>query len=311
MGEVAVEVRELTKRYGDLLAVDHVSFKVMRGECFSMLGPNGAGKTTTVEVLECIRSATSGEASVLGYDVRDDRDAKKIKQLIGVMPQEFEGVERLTAKENVELVAGIYGVKPDLRGLFESLGIWEYRNTPFMKLSGGLKRRLGIAMALVSDPELLFLDEPTTGLDPYARRETWRFIKLLKKEKKTVFLTTHYLEEAERLSDRVAIMFKGRVVALGDASQLIAEHGSGVRLFLKGEGQFLEKTIEKMGFQPHQVAGGDGFVISGLTYREATAILSELYDSGFVGAAEMTRAGLEEVFLRLTGARLTETGELA
>ncbi len=167
-----IEVHQLTKRYGSLLAVDNVSFSVKQGEIFSLLGHNGAGKTTTVEIIACLRSATSGEVRVFGYDVRDEGQVRKIKRLIGVMPQEFNAIERLTVEENVRLIAAIYGVKPDLRGLLEELGLWEHRKRLYMKLSGGLKRRVGIAMALVSDPELVFLDEPTTGLDVYARRET-------------------------------------------------------------------------------------------------------------------------------------------
>ncbi|MEM2203693.1 MAG: ABC transporter ATP-binding protein [Sulfolobales archaeon] len=305
-----IEVHQLTKRYGNLLAVDNVSFSVKQGEVFSLLGHNGAGKTTTVEIIACLRSATSGEVRVFGYDVRDEGQVRKIKRLIGVMPQEFNAIDRLTVEENVRLIAAIYGVKPDLKRLLEELGLWEYRKRLYMKLSGGLKRRVGIAMALVSDPELVFLDEPTTGLDVYARRETWRFIQSLKRYGKTVVLTTHYLEEAERLSDRVAIMLKGKIVALDSVEGLIRRESRGVRLILSGSSQNVEETLSRMGYEWIRTPEGR-VIVSGLSHQEAASILSKLYESGYTGGAEMTHGGLEEAFLRLTGARLTETGDLA
>ncbi|MEM0381390.1 MAG: ABC transporter ATP-binding protein [Nitrososphaerota archaeon] len=307
-GEV-IEVYHLTKRYGSLLAVDNVTFSVSRGEVFSLLGPNGAGKTTTVEIIECLRSATSGEVRVLGYDVKDERQVRKIKSLIGVMPQEFNAFERLTVEENIKLIAATYGAGPDLRKLLEETGLWEYRKKLYGKLSGGLKRRVGIAMALVSDPELISLDEPTTGLDAYARRETWKFIQSLKSHGKTVLLTTHYLEEAERLSDRVAIMFKGRIVALDKVTELIQRESKGVRLILTGPSQHIEKILSKMGYGWAKTSEGV-IIVSGLTSQESATILSKLYESGYTGSAEMAHGGLEEVFLKLTGARLTETGDL-
>ncbi|MCS7129453.1 MAG: ABC transporter ATP-binding protein, partial [Candidatus Caldarchaeum sp.] len=171
----AIVVEELTKKYGELTAVDRVSFKVSEGEVFSLLGPNGAGKTTTVEILECLRTPTSGDAFIKGLSVRDSSNVRKIKKIIGVLPQEFNAVGNLTVYENVELAAAAKKAS-DLRQVLEDLGLWEVRGRMFSKLSGGLKRRVGIAMALVGSPEIVFLDEPTTGLDPEARRETWLYI---------------------------------------------------------------------------------------------------------------------------------------
>ncbi|MCS7129082.1 MAG: ABC transporter ATP-binding protein, partial [Candidatus Caldarchaeum sp.] len=228
----AIVVEELTKKYGELTAVDRVSFKVSEGEVFSLLGPNGAGKTTTVEILECLRTPTSGDAFVKGLSVRDSSIVRRIKKIIGVLPQEFNAVGNLTVYENVELAAAAKQAS-DLKQVLEDLGLWEIRGRMFSKLSGGLKRRVGIAMALVGSPEIVFLDEPTTGLDPEARRETWLYIRRLKKQGSTVVLTTHYMEEAEKLSDRVAIIVKGRIAAEGEVKSLIARHGGKTKLLFE------------------------------------------------------------------------------
>lgn len=202
--KVVVEVEKLVKQYKDVLAVDEISFDIHQGEIFSLVGPNGAGKTTTVEILECLRKPTDGSAKVLGLDVVED--GAKIKKRIGVMPQDFNTFERLTVKENVELVAQIYGMRGKAKEALGTLGLWQIKDRKFHTLSGGMKRRVGFCMALVSDPELLFLDEPTTGLDPQARKDSWDVMRSLKDMGKTVFLTSHYMEEVERLSDRAAVI---------------------------------------------------------------------------------------------------------
>jgi len=310
MDKTVIYVRDLVKKYDAVTAVDGVSFTVEGGEVFSLLGPNGAGKTTTLEIIECIRSLTSGDVRVLGYDVRDPGEVSKVRRLIGVMPQEFDALERLTVEENVKLIRDIYGGGEDLREVLEELGLWQYRRKLYAKLSGGLKRRVGIAMAMISNPELVFLDEPTTGLDVYSRRETWKYIQSLKRAGKTTILTTHYLEEAESLSDRVAIMVKGRIVALDNVSDLINKFGGGVRLRVSGGDTGLESFLTQRGLQWSR-ADGDEIQLSGLDHKTAVDLVNILYDSGFMVKYEIRSAGLEEVFLKLTGATLTGKGDLA
>jgi ABC-2 type transport system ATP-binding protein len=308
--EAVIRAISLTKRYGSLVAVDQLTLEVYEGEAFSLLGPNGAGKTTTVEMLEGLRRPSSGEGYVLGYNVSDEDDVRQLKRQIGVLPQEFSTFERLTVKENLELMSALYGTSDRVNHYLEALGLWEYRNVHFGRLSGGLKRRVGIAMALVGEPKLIFLDEPTTGLDPYARREMWKFIRLLKEEGRTVFLTTHYLEEVERLCDRAAIMLRGKVLALDTVSQLVALYGGGVRLVLREAPEGLGQLLAEQGFKVNRSSAGE-LVVGDLNYEQAARALTLLEKAGYRGTAELTYGGLEEAFLRLTGARLTETGELA
>ncbi len=218
----AIQMMGITKRFGKLTAVNNVDLSIKRGEVFSLLGPNGAGKTTTIKMLCCLLKPTSGSAIVLGYDI--NRDSEKIKQIIGVSPQETAVAEKLTTRENLNLMARIYGFsKEDARERVETLldmtELSERSNDRVKRLSGGMKRRLNLAMALISDPDLLFLDEPTLGLDPHARRSIWKQIEAFK-GKKTILLTTHYLEEADALSDHVAVIKDGKIVAHGTPHEL-------------------------------------------------------------------------------------------
>src|SRR3972149_1186728 len=173
MTEIVVEVKSFVKQYGSLRAVDDISFELYDGEVFAFLGPNGAGKTTTVEILECIRPLTSGAAKVFGYDVTKRDDVKEIKKRIGVLPQDFSALDKLTVKENIDLIGGMYEKKLDTSEVIKLLDLEDKTKEKFENLSGGLKQRVGVAAALVNDPQLIFLDEPTTGLDPKARREVW------------------------------------------------------------------------------------------------------------------------------------------
>ncbi|UCF07580.1 MAG: ABC transporter ATP-binding protein, partial [Thermoplasmata archaeon] len=195
MPDTAIKVTDLVKIYDDVHAVDGISFKIEKGEVFAFLGPNGAGKTTTVEIIETIRKPTSGEVEILGYNIR--RDKKEIIRKIGVLPQQFSSFDRITVRETVAYFSKLFGGGRDIDELVAMVGLSDEKDKWYMNLSGGLKQRLGIAVALVNDPDIVFLDEPTTGLDPRARRDTWEVIKTLKAEGKTVFLTTHYMEEAE------------------------------------------------------------------------------------------------------------------
>ena len=210
----AIDIQGLTKRYGDILAVDHLTLQMEEGELLSLLGVNGAGKTTTVKMLSCLTSPTEGDALLLGKSIR--RDTAAVKSLLAISPQETAVAPGLTAKENLDLICGIHGFSREKRNqriaeLTQLLGLQSILNRKAGKLSGGWQRRLSIAMALVSEPKILFLDEPTLGLDVLARTDLWEIIRALK-GRVTVILTTHYMEEAEALSDRVAIMRDGRLL---------------------------------------------------------------------------------------------------
>ena len=300
-----IEVRGLVKRYGDIVAVDNISFDVYRGEIFSMVGPNGAGKTTTVEILECLRKPTSGAAKVFGLDLV--RNETKIKERIGVVPQEFNTFERLTVKENVELISKIYGAREDLRQNLESLDLWDMRNKRFEALSGGMKQRVGIAMALASDPELFFLDEPTTGLDPQARRELWDTIKGLKRRGMTVFLTTHYMEEVEALSDRATLILKGRLFATGTPGELVSKYGGETKIVVRGDNR--AKTILRK-FTKDVSVGEGGNIVGVFRERERVArALLPLYKLPKC-KIDVAEPSMNDVFLRVAGGRIDEKGEL-
>jgi ABC-2 type transport system ATP-binding protein len=215
-----VSVRGLRKRYGDIQAVADVTFDVQQGEIFALLGPNGAGKTTTVEILEGLRRADSGSASVAGVDVT--ADPAGVKERIGVQLQQSAFPDHFQARELVDLFALFYGRRADAMALLRAVGLEDRARQRAEKLSGGQRQRLSIAVAMVNDPQVLFLDEPTTGLDPQARRNLWDLIRDIRKRGTTVFLTTHYLEEAEILCDRVAIMDAGKIIALDSPRALIA-----------------------------------------------------------------------------------------
>ena len=214
-----VSVRDLRKRYGDIEAVAGISFEVQQGEVFALLGPNGAGKTTTVEILEGLRTADGGSATVAGVDVR--KDPAGVKSRIGVQLQQSAFPENFLAHELVELFALFYEKKVDSYALLRAVGLEDKKNQKTEKMSGGQKQRLSIAIALVNEPQVLFLDEPTTGLDPQARRNLWELIRDIQRRGTTVFLTTHYLDEAEVLCDRVAIMDGGKIIALDSPRALV------------------------------------------------------------------------------------------
>ena len=224
---IAIQTHKLTKRYGEKTACDSLELTVYKGETLALLGVNGAGKTTLIKMLSCLTEPTEGDAEIFGNNIISDRNS--VKALIGVSPQETSVAPNLSVRENLQFLAEIYGAttseaKEKVNEMLSRLEFGEYSDVRAKKLSGGWQRRLSIAMALISEPKLLFLDEPTLGLDVLARRELWKHISALK-GKTTVILTTHYLEEAEALSDRIAIMSNGRIKTVGTAEQLIAESG--------------------------------------------------------------------------------------
>src|SRR3954469_12296891 len=217
-GEFAIYVRGLRKTYGTFEAVKGIDFEVRPGEVFGLLGPNGAGKTSTVEILEGLRPRTGGEVKVLDFD--PDRQKQRLKDRIGVCLQATNLPDKITVKESLDLFGAFYTRNVDGMALLERLQLSEKKNSPYATLSGGQKQRLAIALALINEPQLLFLDEPTTGLDPQVRLEIRDLIEELRAEKRTILMTTHYIEEAERLCDRVAIIDAGKIIALGSPREL-------------------------------------------------------------------------------------------
>lgn len=224
--EAAIVIDNLTKKFEDVTAVDGLSLRVEKGKLFGLLGPNGAGKTTTVNVLSCLLKPTSGSISVRGYDV--EKNPNEVRKLIGVCPQDTAVFSYLTGRENVELFGNLHAMtKEELKKradeLLDKMGLASDANRRVGKYSGGMRRRINLIMAVVHDPEIAFLDEPTVGMDPQSRRAVWDFIKEFKKQNKTVVLTTHYMEEAEELCDRVGIVDCGKLIALGTPRQLKAK----------------------------------------------------------------------------------------
>jgi ABC-2 type transport system ATP-binding protein len=214
-----IVAKDLRKKYEDITAVDGISFEVRRGEVFGMLGPNGAGKTTTIEILEGMRDADSGEAIINGINVKDD--PKAVKAIIGVQLQQNAFFDKLKLAEIVDLYAKLYLSKVDPVEILSRVGLDKRKNSQYAELSGGQKQRLSIAVALVNEPVVLFLDEPTTGLDPQARRQLWALVKKIQSGGATIMLTTHYMEEAEELCDRIAVVEDGKIIALDTPDALI------------------------------------------------------------------------------------------
>ena len=301
-------MNNLSKKYGDTVAVNGISFGLSKGEVFAFLGPNGAGKTTTVEILECLRAPTGGQAKVLDYDVGKRSDQAEIRKRIGVLPQDFNAIDRLTVRENIDYFGAMYDHHLDADQLIQLVDLKDKRDEQFKTLSGGLKQRVGLAVALVNDPALVFLDEPTTGLDPRARRDVWYVIERLKKQGKTVFLTTHYMDEAEYLADTVSIIDHGQIIASGTPNELIDAHGGKKTLVVREAGKdglkFLPPGISK----PQLKNEGDIYIP--LNNGELTTILIAIGQTPLANKEiEVRRPTLDDVFLNLTGRRVSEEGE--
>jgi ABC-2 type transport system ATP-binding protein len=304
-GEYYIEVRDLVKLYGEVRAVDGIGLRIRKGEVFAFLGPNGAGKTTTVEMIETIRTPTAGSITLKGLDVAKRID--DVKKVIGVLPQEFSSFDNLRVRETLEFYSGLYATHRSTDELMKLMDLGEHEKKLYKNLSGGLKQRVGIAVALVNDPEIVFLDEPTTGLDPAARREVWRVIAGLKREGKTVFLTTHYMEEAEELADHVAIINHGKIIAEGSVDELIERYGSGLTLVIHGPVGDLDAFVKEHGLNSAECR--DDMCIRLKNKDELLHVLQELKDHDIrFKEVNVRRANLEEVFLRLTGEKLADGG---
>ena len=256
-----ITVEHLRKVYGSTVAVDDISFEVYRGEIFGMVGPNGAGKTTTIECIEGLREPTAGTIRVLGLDPTHDR--RRVMARIGIQLQTSSLPPRLKVGEILDLFASFYPHTVDAQALLEQLGLAEKRNTLYEKLSGGQKQRLFIALALLNDPDIVFLDELTTGLDPQARLVMWEMVEAIRDQGKTVFLTTHYMEEAERLCDRVAIVNQGRIVALDTPANLVRQLDASVRVVFEPLTPVDISILEALPTVTQVEANGRGIVIHG------------------------------------------------
>lgn len=301
----ALRLRDLRKAYQDVVAVNGIELDVEAGECFGLLGPNGAGKTTTIEICEGLTKADSGEVGVLG--MRWETDAGELRQRLGIQLQETQLSEKLTVIETVRLFRSFFRQGPATSAVIAQAQLEEKRNARVGGLSGGQKQRLALACALVGDPDFLFLDEPTTGLDPQARRQLWDLIDQFKLAGRTILLTTHYMDEAQRLCDRVAIMDHGKVIALGTPRELIASLGAEhVVEFSAGE-----VDVAAVGRLDgvRSVRSENGSVLLQVTelHRAVPALLAELARQGVALTELRTHsATLEDVFVTLTGRHLRD-----
>jgi ABC-2 type transport system ATP-binding protein len=304
---IPIEVSSLKKYYGEIKAVDEISFTVDEGEIFGLLGPNGAGKTTSIEIMEGLRKKDGGDVKVLDLDPW--KNGYELHKKIGVIPQEFTFFEKTSPREAIIYYADLFGVKVDPDEILKEVLLEDSAKVMFDNLSGGQKQKTGLALALVNSPELLFLDEPTTGLDPNARRAIWEVIRGLQAKGKTIILTTHYLDEAQQLSDRVAIMNLGRIAAIGTVNEIIAEHGSEERLEIHGTkklADYIKKNTDL------KVEYREGMISIPLKQKiDALAALAAAEQSKLDwGDIHTRRDTLDDVFIKLVSGRVDEHGEI-
>ncbi len=308
MPQQSLVVRKLRKTFGDVVAVNGLDLEVRAGECFGLLGPNGAGKTTTIEICEGLTDADSGEVEVLG--LRWPQDAAELRQRLGIQLQETQLSEKLTVFETIRLFRSFFRKGPAPAEVISMVQLEEKQKARVGDLSGGQKQRLALACALVSDPDFLFLDEPTTGLDPQARRQLWDLIDLFKSSGRSILLTTHYMDEAERLCERVAIVDHGRVIALGTPRELIASIGiEHLVEFSVGIAEALDLAPLKRLDGVRDVRTENGSVLLQVTelHRAVPALLDELGRQRVPLTELRTHsASLEDVFVALTGRRLRD-----
>lgn len=306
MSEPVIRVEQLRKSYGPVEALRGVSFAVQEGEVFGLLGPNGAGKTTTVEILEGMRTADAGRVQVCGLDPRQGGTA--FLRQIGAVLQHTSLPDKLRVAEAVELFASFYDSRRDLRALLERLGLAEKQRAFYAELSGGQKQRLALALALVHEPRLVFLDEPTAGLDPQVRREIYDIVEELRSEGKTILLTTHYIEEAERLCDRVAIIDYGRLIALGTPHELKQRSANTTRIAVRLAQPIEDGLLRRLDgvVDCHRMEGG-WVLHSERPPQTIVALVKQLEASGNeLQSLEISTPSLEDVFIELTGRSLRD-----
>ena len=304
--ETVVEVSNLVKAYGDVKAVNEISLSVAKGEVFGMLGPNGAGKTTTVEIIEGLRTADSGIVRLLGMDV--SRHVRAVKERIGVQSQQPALFPKLTVQETVNFFRSLYKKSIPASDIIKLAALEESRMVLYQNLSGGQQQRLSVALAFVNDPDVIFLDEPTTGLDPQARRAMWEVVDNFHRAGKTVFLTTHYMEEAERLCDRVAIMDHGQIIALESPQRMIEQYIKESAIQFKMTNYPGEEALANLTGVTKAVKEGDEII---LYTNNIPSAISALLDLASAKSSELSelfvrQATLEDVFLKLTGKRIRD-----
>jgi ABC-2 type transport system ATP-binding protein len=306
--ENAIYVQGLRKSYGSLEAVKGIDFEVAAGEVFGLLGPNGAGKTTTVEILEGLRPRSAGEVRVLDFD--PDRQKKQLKDRIGACLQATNLPDKITVGEALDFFGSLYSRKADADALLKRLQLEEKKDAGYATLSGGQKQRLALALALINDPQLLFLDEPTTGLDPQVRLEIRDLIEELRAEKRTILLTTHYIEEAERLCDRVAILDAGQIIALGTPRELQERSANQSAIEITFAQPLRETTLPEWPEAIRSVLSEDRHRITVYSKRPARTLVEMVKwvdTNGFeLADIHLARPTLEDVFIELTGKKLRD-----
>lgn len=301
-----VQLSAVNKSYGKLKAVDNLSFTAFKGEVFGLLGPNGAGKTTTLEMIEGLRKPDSGEIIVNGHNARTD--LQSVKEIIGVQLQSTSLYNKIKVGEALALYGGYYKKQRAVDELLELVSLQDKRHSYHKDLSGGQQQRLALALTLVNDPQVVFLDEPTTGLDPQARRNLWEIISKMRSDEKTVILTTHYMEEAERLCDRIAIMDHGRIIAEGTPGELISKMSVDSCLEFRNNNMFERSELEKLPNVNKTLLNGDNIELFSKNPQQTLVNLIELSKSKNVEIKDLhvRRATLEDLFIDLTGRSLRE-----
>jgi ABC-2 type transport system ATP-binding protein len=306
--DAAIYVRGLRKAYGTLEAVKGIDFEVQAGEVFGLLGPNGAGKTTTMEILEGLRPRTAGDVRVLEFD--PDRQKKQLKDRIGACLQATNLPDKITVREALEFFGSLYSRKADVDALIKRLQLEEKKDAHYATLSGGQKQRLALALALINDPQMLFLDEPTTGLDPQVRLEIRDLIEELRAEKRTILMTTHYIEEAERLCDRVAIIDAGQIIAMGTPRELQEKSANQSAIEMTLTLPLKESTLPQWLDSVRSIVSEDRHRITVYSKRPARTLVEMVKwvdTNGFeLNDVHLLRPTLEDVFIELTGKKLRD-----
>ena len=306
MPEIVIEVKDLVKAYGDVKAVNGISFSISKGEVFGILGPNGAGKSTTVEIIEGLRVADSGSATVLGMNI--SKDTRNVKERIGVQSQSPALFPDLKVREIINFFRSLYRKSVPILQIINLASLQESQDILFRNLSGGQQQRLSVALAFVNDPEIIVLDEPTTGLDPQARRAMWEVIETFRSSGKTVLLTTHYMEEAQRLCDRIAIMDYGKIIALSSPQQLIESNIKESAIQFKMKEYPGDQVLASLSYVSRVIKEGEDIVVYTNNIPSVISGLLALASQRSTELSELSvrQATLEDVFLKLTGKRIRD-----
>jgi ABC-2 type transport system ATP-binding protein len=304
--ESILEVENLKKYYGDVKAVDEISFKVLKGEVFTLLGPNGAGKTTTLEILEGLKDYDDGKITLFGEKVQK-KVSRHLRERIGVVLQENNFIDHLTTYETLKMFRSLYSKGLDVRGVLKEVSLEDKMNGKVEKLSGGQRQRLAIGTALIGDPEMIFMDEPTTGLDPQARRNVWEMVEQLRNKGKTIFLTTHYMEEAEFLSNYIYVMDHGKIIAKGSPEELISSFGGEKIIEIDADLKSFNLELFKSEFQKVTIEDSKIMIVTSSLPSDMKKVLDLFEQSSvLVNDIIVRQPNLEDVFINLTGKKLRD-----